>query len=323
MNPKRGCRPCGSTQSTTSHLFREMMFGTRQEFRYDECDACGSLSIREIPADLGAFYPTEYYSFESSSRRARRGFFKKTAASVLMRAPHRLRDTLLPELPSIWATLHEARLDPQARILDVGCGSGELLWRLRAYGFHRLFGVDPFVPESVADDAVTIWKKQAADIDGEFDLVVSSHSLEHMPEPREAIRELERLCRPGGYVLIQVPVLGNSWLEYGRDWVELDVPRHLFVPSRSGLSALLSAASSLRLRLTRYDTTAFEFLASELYRHDLPLQSDGSGGNTNALRQQLASPPNAYRRRARAVNRDGTAGRVSVLLQRLPDASTP
>jgi SAM-dependent methyltransferase len=42
-----------------------------------------------------------------------------------------------------------------------------------------------------------------------FDLVICSHVLEHIPDDRRAMRELARVCAPGGIALIQVPMTGG------------------------------------------------------------------------------------------------------------------
>ncbi len=45
------------------HCFREMMFGTRNEFLYWECLTCGCLQIANLPEHLEEYYPSDYYAF--------------------------------------------------------------------------------------------------------------------------------------------------------------------------------------------------------------------------------------------------------------------
>lgn len=49
--------------------------------------------------------------------------------------------------------------------------------------------------------------------DESFDLVYCSHVLEHVPDDRAAMRELRRILRPGGTLLVQVPVRGRETYE--------------------------------------------------------------------------------------------------------------
>jgi SAM-dependent methyltransferase len=54
------------------------------------------------------------------------------------------------------------------------------------------------------------------------------HSLEHLPNPGEAIRHAARLLAPGGTLIIAVP--NNDSLQaraFGDRWLHLDLPRHL------------------------------------------------------------------------------------------------
>jgi hypothetical protein len=48
------CTVC-SAKAGREHVFREMMFGTRKEFSYWECLACGRLQIEKVPEDLEHF----------------------------------------------------------------------------------------------------------------------------------------------------------------------------------------------------------------------------------------------------------------------------
>ena len=45
------CRIC-NVKLSADYVFREMMFGMRDQFKYSECPACGCIQILEIPADM-------------------------------------------------------------------------------------------------------------------------------------------------------------------------------------------------------------------------------------------------------------------------------
>lgn len=106
-----------------------------------------------------------------------------------------------------------ARLDvrPTDRLLDVGCGTGELLTRLAAkYPAAKLSGLDP-VPEmlnvargklSANVDLRVGWANSLPWPDGAFDVVVSCNMFHYITHPVEAIHEMERMLRPGGQLVI-------------------------------------------------------------------------------------------------------------------------
>src|SRR5271166_4582847 len=59
------CRVCGHDAKNAMYSVREMMFGTKAEFLYDQCAGCKSIQIAEIPdeAAIASFYPQGYYAF--------------------------------------------------------------------------------------------------------------------------------------------------------------------------------------------------------------------------------------------------------------------
>ena len=106
-----------------------------------------------------------------------------------------------------------ARLDilPTDRILDVGCGTGELLSRLAAkFPAARLSGLDP-VPAmlniargklSSNVDLREGWANSLPWSDDSFDVVVSCNMFHYITHPVDAIHEMGRVLRPGGQLVI-------------------------------------------------------------------------------------------------------------------------
>ena len=86
-------------------------------------------------------------------------------------------------------------------ICDVGCGTGELLRRLRERlgpSVGRYVGVDFVVDDAAALPDVEFVSANIERLpfkDGEFDTVVCTHTLEHILDARAAIAELRRICR--------------------------------------------------------------------------------------------------------------------------------
>lgn len=118
-----------------------------------------------------------------------------------------------------WQRIEHA-LSPLANrcVLDVGCGNGYHLWRLKAAGARTVLGVDPsplFVLQFLAlqhfvqDDSVNLLPltleqfvhRQA------FDTVLSMGVLSHRRDPLEHLDQLKACLRPGGELLLETLVL--------------------------------------------------------------------------------------------------------------------
>lgn len=108
-------------------------------------------------------------------------------------------------------TLARLRLRPGDRLLDVGCGTGVLLYRLHQThpGLH-LSGVDA-VPEMLKiasaklPPSVTLqhgWAEQLPFESEQFDVLVSCNMFHYVHEPVEALLEMRRVLHPGGMLFI-------------------------------------------------------------------------------------------------------------------------
>ena len=94
-----------------------------------------------------------------------------------------------------WEWFRKAGATPASRILDVGCGPGLLLKNLQYQGFSNLSGVDPF--QEKIHPGLNIYRTQLDKLTGQYDFIMLHHSLEHMPDPAGALRELKRTLQSG------------------------------------------------------------------------------------------------------------------------------
>ena len=93
-------------------------------------------------------------------------------------------------------------------LLDVGCGVGNL-WPFVRDRFDRYIGADAVRYDGFPLDAefahVDLDSGRVPLSDGAGDVVVAVETIEHLENPRAFARELTRLCRPGGWVVITTP----------------------------------------------------------------------------------------------------------------------
>ena len=114
-------------------------------------------------------------------------------------------------------------LPPRARVLDVGCGTGELELRLAALFPEMAFlGID--VEEAHLErarrrcasfgDRVRFQSGDALSLPFEpdrFDLVVSRHVLQALPDAPRSVAEMARVARPGGRLHVIAEDYGMLW----------------------------------------------------------------------------------------------------------------
>ena len=201
-------------------------------------------------------------------------------------------------------------------ILDVGCGSGRLLARLAREGFADLTGIDPRLPEVEGRDArVRLLRVALEDHAGRYRLVMAHHSFEHLADPQRAFAAFARLVEPGGHLLLRVPV-ADGWAarHYGPDWVQLDAPRHLHVPTRRSIERLASDYG-FRVVGAADDSGPFQIHGSELYRRDTALVEAGRAGP--GLTARLAA-----RWQARRLRRRGEGDQACFYLRRVDVPAT-
>ena len=190
-------------------------------------------------------------------------------------------------------------------MLDVGAGDGTLIDALRARG-REATGIERNPTRAdLRDEPLT-------EVKGEWAAVVFWHSLEHLPDPGEAIRQAARLLLPGGVVVVAVPNTDSLQARaFGDRWLHLDMPRHLVhFSTRSLLSGLPNGGF-------RIEHTSFlrggQILIGWLQglvgllpgRPDLyqALRRDGARGVDQSLRLRLAR-----HRRRRPPRAGGGAG---------------
>lgn len=135
------------------------------------------------------------------------------------------------------------------KLLDVGCGAGTLLHRMRSLGWS-VTGID-FDAKAIEHvkaqygPGITALHSNLFDArfpDASFDAITMSHVIEHVPDPVALIAEARRILTVGGRLIITTPnIQSYGHGRFGDSWWGLDSPRHLQVFS---LSALKKCARS-------------------------------------------------------------------------------
>jgi len=105
------------------------------------------------------------------------------------------------------ATLLAAR-DVRGTLVDVGCGTGDL-WRATRGRFTRGIGVDavhyPDLPSEIAFAQADLDRDRLPVADATADVNAAVEVIEHLENPRAFVRELARVTRLDGWIVVTTP----------------------------------------------------------------------------------------------------------------------
>jgi 2-polyprenyl-3-methyl-5-hydroxy-6-metoxy-1,4-benzoquinol methylase len=200
-------------------------------------------------------------------------------------------------------------LDKHAHILDFGCGFGQFLRELSGRGYGNVSGYD-IEPEAIAfcrANGLQIIDGNSAslgDLDSRYDFILSSHVIEHLPKDAviSTLRDLRKLLRPGGTLLVCVP---NAQANTGSYWAYEDFTHHTVYTSGS-LHYVLSKAGFSSVEFIDTDCTEgmqwsrrlLKRTLLSLYRANYRLWNRITGSATHA------SSPDIFSYEIKAVARD-------------------
>jgi SAM-dependent methyltransferase len=314
------CGVCGNDRNNREYEAREMMLGLGDTFGYFQCSQCLCLQIKNVPADLSPYYPEGYYSYRSPGRQGwGKRFITRLRDQHAVFGGSILGRFLCRRFPADarLRALRRIPLQQDSRILDVGCGKGDLLRILQGLGFKNLSGADPFNAEEIDyGDGLKICRVGIDKVEGKRDLIMFHHSFEHVPDPEDTLRSAAALLDHGSHCLIRIPIIPSAvWDEFGSDWVQLDAPRHLFIHSVESMQ-ILAAKTGFELVDVVHDSTAFQFWASEQYARGISLADPRSHGKNPTGSAFTPEQIREFEQRTEELNAAGRGDQAAFLLRR-------
>ena len=158
---------------------------------------------------------------------------------------------------------------PCGRLLDIGCGWGQLLRAASdrgydAVGIEASPGVAEIAREAFGVECVVgAFPVQTFEPDS-FDIVVMNHVLEHVDDPHSVIEEAGRLLKPGGVLAICVPNFGGLMRSVkGVQWQGLQPTQHVWQLTEKSVRALIEQSGLVPALVSR-DSLIYERGAGSL-----------------------------------------------------------
>lgn len=128
----------------------------------------------------------------------------------------------------------------KGKILDIGAGTGEFLFVAQQNGWNTT-GVEPSEKaKKIAINKGVSFVEALAQLENHtFDVITMWHVLEHVPDLNHQIKELKRLLKPSGYLIVAVPNFNSFDAQhYGKFWPAYDVPIHFWHFSKTAIQKL-------------------------------------------------------------------------------------
>ncbi|GAA4273251.1 class I SAM-dependent methyltransferase [Aquimarina gracilis] len=177
--------------------------------------------------DLGKYYESEDYISHTDAKR-----------SVFEKLYHLVKVYSLKKKVTLISKLNNG----PGKLLDIGAGTGDFLVTAKSRNW-LVFGTEP------NDQARKLAKEKKMNLDSEtkdykdatFDVITMWHVLEHVPDLQSQIKELKRLLKPNGHLIIAVPNYKSYDAQFYKSfWAAYDVPRHLWHFSKKSIQKLFA-----------------------------------------------------------------------------------
>ena len=273
MNVLEKCEICGKSDFKFLFKQRDKNLDFTEEFSLYQCRNCGIIFLNPQPSskELEKYYSSEkYYSFKKIDKNSRKTKLKIFLYGLYFNQKKRnyfLRILFSP----IKFMIRGTRIIKEGKILDVGGGSGQFLYEMKQLCMD-VYGIEPgeFDEEKGLDIKKTTLEKAGLK-DNSFDIVTLNHVLEHVNNPNETLKEIHRVLKKKGLFIVGVPNSRSlAKMVFGKNWYQLDVPRHLFNYSDKLLIRLLKE-NNFKIILNRHNSRPSQFTVSLEYLLDKKL----------------------------------------------------
>lgn len=255
------CPLCGAGK-TNHYLSCSDHLVSGETYELYKCGVCGFVFTQDPPDEqaMGRYYASDDYVSHSD-----------TKAGAINQLYSLVRNVMLFRKLKIISAASGIK---KGSILDIGCGTGYFAAKMKTHGWDvtgiepdrkaREFGTRQFRLNILEPDKISSLPG------GSYDVVTMWHSLEHSHHLFNYSKEILRLLKPEGLLILALPNGGSyDAIHFGDSWAAYDVPRHLwhFTPETLELFA-----SKTGFKVTGVNTLPFDVfyisLLSEKHRNN-------------------------------------------------------
>lgn len=307
------CPMCESERRTLVHSgVKDWAFNCAPgSWNYWRCGSCDSLYVDARPTEASIWRAyAHYYTHAVENSCLPSTLLKKIVGALMsikqgylnfalgtnlpnsIRFPsyfYRILDKL-ELLPRIF--LQDIRSSKPGRMLDLGCGDGRLMLIAKRYGWDvEGLEQDNAAVQSARKKGLVVHLGSYQDIvglDRKFDLIVCSHVIEHVHDPRKLISLAFASLEESGQLWLQWPNPKSDGLrKYGVHWRGLEAPRHISLPSVDSIQKY--ARSIEPAFVVKNNSESWKWAQISMYEASEKIKKSGSSriGHINFLRAAL------------------------------------
>lgn len=294
------CPMCESGRRTLLHgNVKDWVFACAPgSWNYWRCDSCESLYLdaRPTEASIGRAYDNYYTHCDAQSKKGslstgvvrvaiaiKQGFLNYALgtnlpnAIILPIAVYRILKKL-ELVPRMF--LQDIKSSKPGLMLDLGCGDGRLMLVAKKYGWDVVgLEVDDAAVEATRQKGLEVHLgsyKKIADLNQKFDLIVCSHVVEHVHDPRQLISLALASLGEGGQLWLQWPnPKADGLRKYGVYWRGLEAPRHLCLPSTGSIRRVTESIETAAF-IVEDNSTFWKWAQISMYEASEKIQKSGS-----------------------------------------------
>lgn len=278
------CPICACSQFQTFLVCKDYTV-SGEFFAIVSCVNCGFKFTNPRPEEdeIGRYYESQDYISHSNSSK---GIFNKTYQLVRKYAIDgkvKMLESLGPD---------------QKKVLDIGSGTGEFLSALKRAGWETM-GLEPNdKARQFAQQKYHLQMghtSQIAELEiGSMDVITMWHVLEHVHKLNEIVKQLKRILKPNGNLLIAVPNVTSFDADlYKKEWAAFDVPRHLYHFSKEHIELLFEKVGMKVVKIyPMYFDSYYVSMLSEKYQKGKTNPANLAKAFINGLRSNIKGKKN-------------------------------
>jgi SAM-dependent methyltransferase len=256
------CARCGGWDAESVMQTPDYELHIDAPFEVSSCRTCGHIYTSARPPYntlFSTFYPDDYLCYGG----------KRGVAGLLDRKRNEAQAAQRAELVKKFVGTQT-----RVNLLDVGCATGEFLKTCRRRFGWEVAGIEPnrHLSDALSREGYPVVPSTLEDAEipaVQYDVVSLFNVLEHLWDSAYSVKRINRLLKPGGLVVVELPDFDSpSRRRFGRHWFLYHLPRHLSHFTKQSLTGLMNECGFEKVAMLKQFRPTVNVLSFQYAVHD-------------------------------------------------------